>query len=137
MSTKTNWVECNHDTMDSAIDAVLAAAGFKDYSVRFCDYETTVDGVLPDLSDWMVKHPPFDSLFARGKCEFILSEDDDGNPALTKVYDNPTWGDVLVAGELSCRARGAPELDHVFLEAVEPVGPRRKGVQVYEFHWGS
>ncbi len=134
---KTNWIECSDDDMRAKIDATLLAAGFRDRHVVFSMYETTVDPVKPDLSDWMVKHPDFASLFAEGKCEFVLAEDDNGDPMLTEGHENPTWADILVMGEKSCRARGAPELDHVFLEAVEPDGPRRKGVQRYELHWGS
>ncbi len=123
--------------MTETIAATLRAAGFTDHHVTWSIYETTVDGVKPDMSDWMVRHPDFAAPFARGKVEFILSLDDNGAPALTKGYTDPTWGDVLVAAELSCRARGAPELDHIFLEAVEPEGPRRKGVTTFAFHWGS
>lgn len=134
---KTLWVDATYDQMDAAITAILTAAGFTHHHVRFCDYETTMDGVRDDLSDWMVKHPAFDSSFARGKVEFVLAEDDNGDPSLTEARTDPTWADVLVVGEKSCRARGAPELDHVFLESVEPDGPRRRGVQRYVFHWGS
>lgn len=134
---KTNWIECSDDEMEAKIAATLRAAGLQEYHVRFSMYETTVDGVLPDLSDWMVKHPVFTSLFAEGKCEFVLAEDDNGDPMLVEGHLNPTWSDILVMGEKSCRARGAPELDHIFLEAVEPDGPRRKGVQRFEFIWGS
>jgi hypothetical protein len=134
---KSNWVQCTHDEMDQRIVAILAAAGWGGYFVRFSIYETIKDPVKDDLSDWIVKHPDFAATFARGQCRFILNEDDDGNPGLTLGYENPTWADVLVAAEQSCRARGAPELDHIFLEAVEPVGPRSKGVQMFEFIWGS
>ncbi len=134
---KTDWIEATHNEMDTQIVSILSAAGLKTHYQRFSMFETITDPVKDDMSDWGIKHPPFDSIFARGKVEFVLTEDDDGNPALTKGYTDPTWSDVIVAAEHSCRARGAPELDHVFLEAVEPLGPRRKGVQRFEFVWGS
>lgn len=134
---KAQWIKASHDAMTATIDATLRAAGLKDRHVIFSIFETTVDGVLPDMSDWMVKHPDFASVFATGKCDFVLAENDEGDPMLTEGHENPTWADILVMGEKSCRARGAPELDHVFLESVEPEGPRRKGIQRYSFCWGS
>lgn len=133
----TLWTHATHDAMSTSIAAILRAAGFTNHYATFSMYETTIDGVKPDLSDWMVKHPTFSSTFARGKAQFILAVNDDDEPMLVEGHTDPTWADVLVMAEKSCRARGAPELDHIFLEAVEPVGPRRKGCQTYSLEWGS
>ncbi len=135
--SKKNWLSGSHDQMDDSIAAVLSTAGFKNYHVIFSMYETTSDGSKEDLSDWMVKWPDPTSLFAEGKVQFIMSVEDDDNPILGSVLTNPTWGDVLIEAERSCRMRGAPELDHLFLEDIEPDGPRSKGIQRYEMHWGS
>ncbi len=135
-SVKTQWVTETHNAMDEAIDTILRAAGYvKHQYLCFSMYETVQDPVKDDMSDWVVKRPDFAARFAAGKVQFVSSNYGD-DPVLSPVYTNPTWADVVVEGERSCRARGAPQLDHVFLESVElekVVG----GVARYAMHFGS
>ncbi len=149
---KTNWVTATYDEMVQKVDAVLHSAGFTRPPpfpdtpearpapagyVIFSIFETAVDGVREDLRDWIVRHPDFASTFAEGKVQFDLGDDENGQAVLSKGYLNPTWADVLVEAERSCRGRGAPELDHVFLESVEPNGTGADGAAFWELHFGS
>ncbi len=148
---KTNWLTCTHDELTAKCDAILLAAGFTRSPfpdapearpmpagyVVFSIFETAVDGVREDLGDWIVRHPDFAATFAEGKVQFDLGDDENGHAVLSKGYLNPTWADALVEAERSCRGRGAPELDHVFLEAVEPNGVGADGAAFWELRFGS
>lgn len=114
---KTDWRTSAHDTMAAEIDAFLFAAGLTPRHVVFSLYDTVVDSVRDDLSDWMVRHPDWNATFAMGKVQFVTEGEE---TTIGGTYTDPTWRDVLIEAERSCRACGAPELDHVFLEAVEP-----------------
>jgi hypothetical protein len=131
------WLTSTYDQLQADVTAVLRTAGYPKHHVRFCLYETVVDPVKFDLSDWEVRRPDFASEFARGKVQFDLGDDENGHAVLSKVYLNPTWADVLIEAENSCRGRGAPELDHVYLEAVEQDGTGAEGQAFYELIWGS
>lgn len=130
---KTLWRTSPHDTMAAEIDALLLAANLTPRHVVFSLYDTVVDSVRDDLSDWMVRHPDWDAPFAAGKVQFV---DEGEESTVIGVYTDPTWRDVLIEAERSCRARGAPELDAVFLEAVEPAG-KVGDVARYELVFGS
>ena len=135
---QSNWITSTHDAMNDQIRAHLKTAGFIEHCyLIFSIFETVNDGVKDDMSDWIIKHPDFAAPFAPGKVQFVLGYDEEEKPVLSeKTYVNPIWGDVLEAGEWSCRARGAPELDHVFMESVE-FHSAADDVTIYSFHWGS
>ncbi len=136
---RTLWTTCGQDGLDAKIDAILRAAGLDKTHVVFSLYETVVDPVRDDMSDWVVRHPAFESVFAEGQVEFVTYRDlGDQEPDLlvSNPYTNPTWADVLIEAERSCRARGAPELDHVYLEAVEEESVTN-GIRRYELCFGS
>ncbi len=141
---KTHWLSATYDEMNAKVDGILRAAGFTRTDstspgyVVFSVFETVNDAVKEDLSDWGVRHPDFTSTFAAGKVQFLLGYNEESFPVYSAGYLNPTWADVIVEAEGSCRARGAPELDHVFLEAVEEIIEAVDGeVARYELVWGS
>ncbi len=136
---RTNWVQCSRDELSEKVAATLRAAGLVEpHFLSFSIYETLVDPQKDDCSDWVVRHPDLNSTFAAGRVQFLLGYDEESFPVYSAGYLNPTWADVLVEAEGSCRARGAPELDHVFLEAVEEIIEVTDGdVARYDLIWGS
>ncbi len=134
---KVSWLTSSHAQMVASIDAILLAAGFTPRTVVFSIYETVIDPRAEDLSDWTVRHPDFASTFAAGKVRFDLGDDELGNAVLSKGYLNPTWADVLVEAERSCRGRGAPDLDHRYLEDIEENGIGADGAVFWTLVFGS
>ncbi len=140
---KTHWVTCPMHELDAKVVAILRAAGLLLVDERYLHYvtfsvhETIQDAIKEDMSDWVVRHPDFASTFARGKVRFDLGDDELGNAVLSKVYLDPTWADVLVEAERSCIGRGAPELDHVYLEGAEENGVGADGAAFWTLVFGS
>ncbi len=140
---KTAWVTSTYDAMEAQVSSILRAAGLGltgqryDHYVTFSVFETIQDAVKDDMSDWLVRHPDLTSRFAEGKVQFDLGDDEQGHAVLSKGYLNPTWADVLVEAERSCIGRGAPELDHIFLEGLEREGTGADGAAFWAFRWGS
>ncbi len=133
---KTSWLTATYDEMVASVDAFLTAAGYDRRHVIWSLYETVNDGVKEDMSDWVVCYPDWTTCFARGAVEFVSWTFED-EPIVSESYNDPTWGDLLIEAEDSCRMRGAPELDHLFLESCDEIEGDNDGTRRFEMSFGS